>query len=73
MTRIPLWHECKQGNSFGMWSDAAPICPACGVIETLPTVRKIYDEYDMPPTLITRDTYPQLVNTWEPGQVRGMQ
>jgi hypothetical protein len=36
-----------------------------------PKPRYLYDEFDMPPTLITRDTYPELVGRWEPGTVTG--
>ena len=71
--RIPLWHQCVMGNHFGSYADQNIQCPACGVTEEMPKPRYIYDDYDMPPTLINRDTYPDLVNRWEPGQVGGRQ
>ena len=70
--RIALWHECPLGNSFGVWLDEQKPCSACGKVETLPTVRYIYDEYTEPDSnLINADTFPMLVGRWEPGQVRG--
>jgi hypothetical protein len=69
----PLWHQCAYGNHFGMWAQEPQACRVCRKVEQVPQVRYIYDKYDMPPTLVNRDTYPELVNTWEPGQVRGMQ
>jgi hypothetical protein len=36
-----------------------------------PQPRIIYDDYTMPPTLVTKQTYPELVERYEAGQVRG--
>jgi hypothetical protein len=68
-----LWHNCPAGNSFGLYAEEPQACRVCRKIEQTPQVRNVYDEYDMPPTLVNRDTYPELVNVFEPGSVRGMQ
>jgi CRISPR/Cas system CSM-associated protein Csm3 (group 7 of RAMP superfamily) len=63
----PLWHNCPQGNSFGMWDDEPQACRVCRKIEQTPQVRYVYDDYDMPPTLVNRDTFPELHEVWTGG------
>jgi hypothetical protein len=69
-----LWHNCPDGNSFGLWSDEPQACRVCRKIETLPEPRNVYDALSEPDSdLINSDTFPMLVGRWEPGQVGGMQ
>ena len=61
------WHECSDPTN----SRAVPdgwTCPTCGRTEHF-MVRR-YDDYDAP-TLVNKDTYPELSGQWEPKSVGG--
>lgn len=64
-----VWHECFiPDHSRGVRNGTT--CEACGKTEQLENTA--IDDCDAP-TLINADTYPMLMNRWEPGQVRGRQ
>jgi hypothetical protein len=68
MKHIPLWHECKHGNSFGLWADEPMSCRVCRTVETLPQARMLYDQWtplsECDPTGIDKMDFPML-NGWD--------
>jgi hypothetical protein len=64
-TMTALFHDCKQGNCFGLYAEEPMSCRVCRQVETLPTLRNIYTA-ETPLELceitrVDRDTFPMLV------------
>jgi hypothetical protein len=57
-----LWHNCKQGNSFGLYAEEPQACRVCRKIEQVPQVRNVYDALSEPDSdKINSDTFPHLI------------
>jgi hypothetical protein len=72
-----LWHNCPAGNSFGLYAEEPQACRVCRKIEQVPEWVYLWTGEDKPkrPLGVNLDkwNFPELVNSYEPGQVRGMQ